>query len=76
MRPTGDVHPPIIASTEASATPPVRAERWQMHDLVSQQRFVWQGDWHFVQLDPHRAPAHVFVIRRHVRREQDFDYFE
>jgi len=52
------------------------AERWQMHDLLSQQRFVWQGDWHFVQLDPHRMPAHVFVVRRHVRREHDFDYFE
>lgn len=49
---------------------------WQMHDLLSQQRFLWQGDWHFVQLDPHRMPAHIFVVRRRVRREQDFDYFE
>ena len=34
------------------------------------------GDWHFVQLDPHRMPAHVFVVRRRVRSEHDFDYFE
>ena len=49
---------------------------WQMHDQLSHQRFVWQGDWHFVQLDPHRMPAHVFVVRRRVRSEHDFDYFE
>jgi starch synthase (maltosyl-transferring) len=52
------------------------SDPWQMHDQLSHQRFVWQGDWHFVQLDPHRVPAHVFVVRRRVRREQDFDYFE
>ena len=60
-------------STAPSEAP---AQRWQMHDLLSQQRFVWEGDWHFVQLDPHRVPAHVFRVRRHVRREQDFDVFE
>lgn len=49
---------------------------WQMHDQLSHQRFVWQGDWHFVQLDPHRMPAHVFVVRRRVRRDQDVDIFE
>lgn len=52
------------------------AAPWQMHDQLSHQRFIWQGDWHFVQLDPHRMPAHVFVVRRRVRSEQDFDYFE
>ncbi|RZJ14915.1 MAG: alpha-1,4-glucan--maltose-1-phosphate maltosyltransferase [Acidovorax sp.] len=60
----------------ALAPAPAPAERWQMHDLLSNQRFVWQGDWHFVQLDPHRVPAHVFLVRRHVRREHDFDFFE
>ena len=56
--------------------PGAEGDPWQMHDLLSQQRFVWQGDWHFVQLDPHRMPAHVFAVRRRVRREQDFDHFE
>ncbi len=51
-------------------------ESWQMHDLLSNQRFVWQGTHHFVQLDPQRCPAHVFLVRRRVRREHDFDYFE
>lgn len=56
--------------------PGAESEPWQMHDQLSQQRFLWQGNWHFVQLDPHRMPAHVFVVRRRVRREQDFDYFD
>ena len=48
---------------------------FQMHDLLSDQRFVWQGQRHFVRLDPHSVPAHVFVVRRRVRDERDFDYF-
>jgi len=48
---------------------------FQMHDLLSNQRFMWQGHHHYVQLDPHSVPAHVFVVRRRVRDERDFDYF-
>ncbi len=49
--------------------------QYQMHDLLSGARFLWQGARNFVRLDPARAPAHVFRLRRRVRREQDFDYF-
>ena len=48
---------------------------YQMHDLLSSARFLWQGARNFVLLDPGRAPAHVFRIRRRVRSEKDFDYF-
>jgi len=48
---------------------------YEVHDLLSDQRFLWQGTRNFVILDPHRVPAHVFRLRRHMRREQDFDYF-
>ena len=48
---------------------------YQVHDLLSDQRYQWRGPRNFVMLDPRRIPAHVFRIRRHVRREQDFDYF-
>ncbi|HEY5638181.1 MAG TPA: alpha-1,4-glucan--maltose-1-phosphate maltosyltransferase, partial [Burkholderiales bacterium] len=48
---------------------------YQMHDLLSGARFLWQGARNFVRLDPANAPAHVFCLRRRVRREQDFDYF-
>ncbi len=54
----------------------IAADRpYQVHDLLSEQRYQWHGPRNFVILDPHRIPAHVFRIRRHVRSEQDFDYF-
>ncbi|CAN5333102.1 alpha-1,4-glucan--maltose-1-phosphate maltosyltransferase [soil metagenome] len=49
---------------------------FQVHDLLSDQHFLWEGDYHYVRLDPHYTPAHVFVVRRRVRNENDFDYFE
>jgi starch synthase (maltosyl-transferring) len=39
-------------------------EPFQMHDLLSSQIFLWQGTRHFIRLDPHGLPAHVFVLRR------------
>jgi starch synthase (maltosyl-transferring) len=48
---------------------------YQMHDLLTGARYLWNGRRNFVRLDPHGAPAHVFRLRRRVRREQDFDYF-
>jgi starch synthase (maltosyl-transferring) len=48
---------------------------YQVHDVLSEQRYQWRGGRNFVMLDPGRLPAHVFVLRRHVRSEHDFDYF-
>ena len=48
---------------------------YQAHDLLSEQRYVWRGPRNYVMLDPERAPAHVFRLRRRVRSEQDFDYY-
>jgi starch synthase (maltosyl-transferring) len=48
---------------------------YQVHDLLSDQRYQWQGPRNYVMLDPHRMPAHVFRVRRRQRSEQDFDYF-
>jgi starch synthase (maltosyl-transferring) len=48
---------------------------FQMHDLITGGRFLWHGSRGFVMLDPQRVPAHIFRVRRRVRREQDFDYF-
>ena len=46
-----------------------------MHDLLTDARYLWHGARNYVQLDPARAPAHIFRVRRHVRTEHDFDYF-
>jgi starch synthase (maltosyl-transferring) len=48
---------------------------YQVHDLLSEQRFQWRGGRNFVMLDPGRLPAHVLLLRRYVRSEHDFDYF-
>jgi len=49
--------------------------QYQMHDLLTGARHLWQAARNFVRLDPARVPAHVFRLRRRVHREQDFDYF-
>jgi starch synthase (maltosyl-transferring) len=51
------------------------AEPYQVHDLLSDQRYQWHGARNYVLLDPQRMPAHIFRLRRRVRSEHDFDYF-
>ncbi len=48
---------------------------FQVHDLLSDARYLWQGARNYVEVDPQAVPAHIFAIRRHVHREQGFDYF-
>jgi starch synthase (maltosyl-transferring) len=48
---------------------------FQVHDLLSEARFLWSGSRSYVELDPQVMPAHLFKIRRRVRTEYDFDYF-
>lgn len=48
---------------------------YQAHDLLTDERYQWNGSRAFVRLSPHDLPAHIFKIRHHVRSEQDFDYF-
>jgi starch synthase (maltosyl-transferring) len=48
---------------------------YQVHDLLSDARFLWHGPRNYVELNPHITPAHIFQVRRRVRTERDFDYF-
>ena len=48
---------------------------YQIHDLLTDARYQWQGARNYVELNPHTVPAHIFVIRRWVRTEHDFDYY-
>lgn len=50
-------------------------EPYQMHDLLNDARYVWQGSRNFVMLNPHECPAHVFRVRRNFGSEQRFDGF-
>ncbi len=48
---------------------------YQVHDLLTDARFLWHGARNYVELNPHSVPAHIFRVRHRTRREQDFDYF-
>jgi starch synthase (maltosyl-transferring) len=48
---------------------------YQVHDQLSQARYLWSGSRNYVELDPAGLPAHIFVVRYRVRSEADFDYF-
>jgi starch synthase (maltosyl-transferring) len=49
--------------------------QYQVHDLLSDSRFLWRGRRNFVELNPHAVPAHIFRVRRRVRTERDFEYY-
>jgi starch synthase (maltosyl-transferring) len=48
---------------------------YQMHDLLSDARYLWHGNRNYVELDPAVSPAHLFRLRRRARSERDFEYF-
>nr|MBU1328680.1 alpha-1,4-glucan--maltose-1-phosphate maltosyltransferase [Candidatus Omnitrophota bacterium] len=45
------------------------------HDLLSDDKYIWQGDKSYIELNPQRSPAHIILVKKHLRREEDFDYF-
>jgi starch synthase (maltosyl-transferring) len=50
-------------------------QRYQVHDQLSDARYVWTGRRNYVELNPASIPAHIFLIRRRLRGEADFEYF-
>lgn len=50
-------------------------EPYLLYDLLGEEKHVWCGQWNEVSLNPHVLPAHIFNIHKHLRRENDFDYF-
>ncbi len=50
-------------------------ENFQVHDLLTDERYLWRGARAYVELDPAGSMAHVFVIRRWQHYEAGFDYF-
>jgi len=48
---------------------------YQVHDLLSDARYLWHGPRNYVELNPQVVPAQIFRVRRKVRTERDFDYF-
>ena len=48
---------------------------YEMHDLLTDARYVWRGSRNYVELNPLRLPAHIFRVGRRVRTENGVDYF-
>ncbi|HYH41115.1 MAG TPA: maltotransferase domain-containing protein, partial [Burkholderiales bacterium] len=46
---------------------------YQVHDLLTDARYMWRGARNFVELAP--GMGHVFSVRRRVRDERDVDNF-
>ncbi|MBU4261443.1 MAG: alpha-1,4-glucan--maltose-1-phosphate maltosyltransferase [Proteobacteria bacterium] len=51
------------------------SEVYQVHDLIGEGRYLWQGRRNYVRLDPAESPAQIYRLRRKVRSERDFEYF-
>lgn len=37
---------------------------YQVHDLLSGDRYTWQGEWNYVELNPYLMPAHILKIEK------------
>jgi starch synthase (maltosyl-transferring) len=46
-----------------------------VHDLLSDDKYIWQGETNYVELNPQVLPANIFRVRKRLKRETDFDYF-
>jgi len=42
---------------------------YQVHDLLSDARYVWQGSRNYVELNPQIIPAHILLVRPRVHTE-------
>jgi starch synthase (maltosyl-transferring) len=50
-------------------------ETYQVHDLLTDERFLWTGSENYIELHPEHRVAHVFRVRRKLPRESDFDSY-
>jgi starch synthase (maltosyl-transferring) len=46
-----------------------------VYDLVGDERYIWQGEQNYVELNPRVMPFHIFRVHRRLKREHDFDYY-
>jgi starch synthase (maltosyl-transferring) len=49
-------------------------ETYQVHELLTDRRTLWQGPRSEISLTPEQ-PAAIWAVLRFARRENSFDYF-
>ncbi len=47
----------------------------QVHDQISDARYVWNNAFNYVELNPLQMPVHIFTLRRRVRDNRGFEYY-
>ncbi len=52
-----------------------KGESYLAHDLLNDDKYIWQGETSYIELNPYQSPAHILRVHRQVHRERDFDYF-
>jgi starch synthase (maltosyl-transferring) len=48
---------------------------YMVHDLIGDDKYIWEGERNYVEIDPKIMPGNVFLVKRKLKRETDFDYF-
>jgi starch synthase (maltosyl-transferring) len=48
----------------------MEGDTYQVHDLLSEARYIWHGRRNYVELDPEIQPAHIFRIRRWIEGDR------
>ena len=49
---------------------PMDSDTYQVHDLLSDARYLWRGERNYVELNPAYQPAHIFRVRRWLANEK------
>ena len=50
-------------------------QAYLVNDLLSQDKYLWNGEYNYIELNPQLIPAQILRLHPRMRREQDFDYF-
>jgi starch synthase (maltosyl-transferring) len=48
---------------------------YEVHDLLTDARYVWNGRYNYVELNPQTLPAHIFQIHSAQRTERDYEQY-
>lgn len=47
---------------------------YQVEDLISGERYIWQGERNYVELNPHQVAAHIFRVSADIHTESTTDH--
>lgn len=51
-------------------------ENYFVYDLLSGEKYLWQGRRNYVELNPHKLPAHILKISTLTNNEKNFDEYQ